>query len=101
MTATLTEGQRVRYKPDGALGTVQAIHPSGIIEVEWDDTPGQYDFFEPSGTSDIEAVTPEEDPEDDTFVCAACTERHDIDDSIRVGGRKGELFCPRCAGEDE
>lgn len=31
-----TDGQRVRHD-DGTEGTVMAIHPSGIVEVEFDD----------------------------------------------------------------
>lgn len=44
--------------------------------------------------ADHVALAPEED---DTFVCSGCKQTFDNDDSVRIGGRHGELFCSDCA----
>ena len=35
--------------------------------------------------------------EDDTFVCVDCEGSFDIEDSVKLGGKKGKMYCPTCA----
>lgn len=38
---------------------------------------------------------------DDQFQCERCGAVHDIEDSVKVGGKKGAMLCPTCAQQGE
>jgi len=46
-------------------------------------------------------VNAREELKDDEFECERCHGIFDIEDSIKIGGKHGSLYCPRCSGDPQ